>query len=107
MTTSNNIGIIIVEKTGILKELVVKEYNEGELFKKCGFKKGDDFVKQTEWPLKVDGQKYTVALFAKTNGKANTEDIVFRCMCDCVFDEKRRWHIETSVYQYGTVEQAI
>jgi hypothetical protein len=74
MTTSNNIGIIIVEKTGILKELVVKEYNEGELFKKCGFKKGDDFVKQTEWPLKVDGQKYTVALFAKTNGKANTEN---------------------------------
>ena len=39
MTTSNNIGIIIVEKTGILKELVVKEYNEGELFKKCGFKR--------------------------------------------------------------------
>jgi hypothetical protein len=76
MTTTlpTNIGIIIAEKTGTLKELIVKEFKEEELFKKCGFKKGDGFVKQTEWSLKMDGKKIIVALYAKTEGKANTEN---------------------------------
>ena len=74
MTTATNIGIIIVEKLGTLKELTVKEFKEEDLFKKCGFKKGDDFVRQTEWSLKMDGKKYIVALYAKTEGKANTEN---------------------------------
>ena len=74
MTTATNIGIVIVEKLGTLKELTVKEFKEEDLFKKCGFKKGDDFVRQTEWSLKLDGKKYIVALYAKTEGKANTEN---------------------------------
>ena len=74
MATPTNIGIIIVEKLGTLKELTVKEFKEEDLFKKCGFKKGDDFVRQTEWSLKLDGKKYLVALYAKTEGKANTEN---------------------------------
>ena len=73
-TLPTNIGVIIVEKLGTLKELTVKEFKEEDLFKKCGFKKGDDFVKQTEWAFKLDGKKYLVALFAKTEGKANTEN---------------------------------
>ena len=66
--------IVIVEKTGILKNLTIKEYNEEELYKKCGFKKADDFGKQTEWNVKIDGKKYLVALFGKIDGKANTEN---------------------------------
>lgn len=66
--------IVLVEKTGELKTLSVKDYKEDELFKKCGFKKADDFIKQAEWPIKFDGQKYTIAMFGKTDGKANMEN---------------------------------
>jgi len=70
-----NISIIIVEKNGTLKNVTIKEYKEDELYKKCGFKKADDFVKETEWSnIKIDGKKYVVVLYGKTEGKANTEN---------------------------------
>lgn len=70
-----NISVIIVEKNGSLKSLTIKEYKEDELYKKCGFKKAEDFVKQTEWSnIKIDGKKYVVVLYGKTEGKANTEN---------------------------------
>ena len=71
---SQNISVIIVEKIGSLKSLTIKDYKEEELYKKCSFKKPDGFSKQTEWGIKLDGKKYIVALFAKTEGKANTEN---------------------------------
>jgi hypothetical protein len=67
-------GIIIVDKTATLKILNVKELKEEELYKKCGFKKSDGFIKQTEWMRKIDGEKYFVSLYAKTDGKANSEN---------------------------------
>ena len=66
--------IVIVEKSGILKSLNVKEYKEEELFKKCGFKKVDGFIKHTVWPIKIDGQKYNVTMYGKLDGKANMEN---------------------------------
>ena len=70
-----NLGILIVEKTGTIKESVVKEFQENELFKKCGFKKSEDFTKQASWSsVKINGVKYTVDLYGKTEGKANTEN---------------------------------
>jgi hypothetical protein len=69
-----NLSVVIVEKIGSLKSLTIKDYKEEELYKKCGFKKPDGFSKQTEWGIKLDGKKYIVALFAKTDGKANTEN---------------------------------
>jgi hypothetical protein len=71
---SQNLSVIIVEKIGSLKSLTIKDYKEDELYKKCGFKKPNGFSKQTEWGIKLDGKKYLVALFAKTDGKANTEN---------------------------------
>ena len=71
---AKNISVIIVEKLGSLKSTIIKEYVESELYKKCGFKKSDGFEKQTEWGIKIDGKKYIVAVFAKTEGKTNTEN---------------------------------
>ena len=73
-TSSQNLGIVIVEKLGSLKSLTIKDYKEEELYKKCGFKKADGFTKQSEWGIKLDGKKYIVSMFAKTEGKANTEN---------------------------------
>lgn len=66
--------IVLVDKTGELKALTVKDYKEDELFKKCGFKKNDGFAKQTEWPVKFNGQKYSIMMYGKDDGKANMEN---------------------------------
>lgn len=68
------LSIIIVEKSGDLKTLNVKDYKEEELYKKGGFKKSDGFIKHTEWNVKIDGQRYIIAMYGKLDGKANTEN---------------------------------
>jgi len=68
------LNIVIVEKTGVLKSLAIKEFKEEELFKKCGFKKAEDFVKQNEWSMKTEGRKYIIQVFAKTEGRPNSEN---------------------------------
>jgi hypothetical protein len=71
---SQPLNIIIVERTGTLKMLAIKDFKEDELFKKCGFKKADNFLKQTEWNTKYDGKKYCIQIFAKDDGRANSEN---------------------------------
>ena len=71
---SQPLNIIIVERTGTLKLLSIKDFKEDELFKKCGFKKAEDFLKQTEWTSKYDGKKYYIQVFAKSEGRANSEN---------------------------------
>ena len=68
------LNIIIVERVGTLKSLAVKDFKEEDLYKKCGFKKADDFVKQTEWNVKYEGKKYTIMIYAKSEGRANSEN---------------------------------
>jgi len=71
---AQNLSVVIVDKTGTLKNTTIKDYKEEELYKKCGFKKPDGFSKQTDWSVKIDGIKYKVSLFAKSQGNANTEN---------------------------------
>ena len=71
---AQNLNVIIVEKTGTLKSLMIKEYKEEELYKKCGFKKPDGFKKHTDWKIKLDGKKYVISVYGKTDGKANMEN---------------------------------
>ena len=66
--------ILIVDKNANIKETKIKDFTEEELYKKCSFKKQDGFKKQTEWNVKIGPQKYLIHLFAKTDGKANTEN---------------------------------
>lgn len=68
------LSIIIVEKEGTLKPLAIKDFKAEELYKKCGFKKGEDFIKQVEWNAKYEGEKYYVEVYAKTEGRANSEN---------------------------------
>jgi hypothetical protein len=71
---SQSLDIIIVERVGSLKLLSVKDFKLEDLYKKCGFKKSEDFNKQTEWPVKYDGKKYFIQVYAKTEGRANSEN---------------------------------
>ena len=71
---SQPLDIIIVERLGSLKPLSIKDFKMEELYKKCGFKKAEDFNKQTEWSVKLNGTKYIVQLYAKADGRANSEN---------------------------------
>jgi len=73
-TEAAPLNVIIVEKNATLKMLAIKDFKEEELFKKCGFKKGDDFTKQIEWSIKLNGSKYIVQVYAKIEGRANCEN---------------------------------
>ena len=66
--------IIIIDKGGDLKTIAVKDYKEECLYKKCGFKKSDGFLKQVEWTVKMDGQHYTISMYGKLDGRANMEN---------------------------------
>ena len=68
------LNVIIVEKAGTLKSLAVKDFKLEELYKKCGFKKGDDFLKQTEWTFKTEDKKYYIELYGKTDGRPGAEN---------------------------------
>ena len=71
---TNSLTVVIVEKTGVLKGLTIKDFKEEELFKKCGFKKSNDFIKQVEWNVKSNGVKYNLQVYAKSEGRANNEN---------------------------------
>lgn len=71
---SQPLDIIIVERLGSLKILSIKDFKQEELYKKCGFKKAEDFNKQVEWNAKYDGKKYFIQVFAKADGRANSEN---------------------------------
>lgn len=68
------LDVIIVERLGSIKQLSIKDFKLDELFKKCGFKKAEDFTKQTEWTLKYESKKYFIQVYAKTEGRANSEN---------------------------------
>ena len=71
---TSNIGVVIVEKTGTIKNLCVKSFKEEDLYKKCGFKTPDNFAKQTDWRIRSKDLTYIVSLYGKTTGKANSEN---------------------------------
>lgn len=74
MTTATPLNIIIVEKNGLLKQLSIKDFKENELFKKCGFKKAEDFQPHASWNLNFEGSVCQAIVYGKTNGRANNEN---------------------------------
>ena len=66
--------IIIIDKSGNIREMNIKEYREKELFKKANFKTSDGFLLQTKWEVVLDNKKHTIAVYGKTNGKAGQEN---------------------------------
>ena len=71
---TNNIGVIIVEKPGTLRNLCVKSFSEDELYKRCGFKSAENFKKHCEWRIRKADLTYIISMYGKTTGKANFEN---------------------------------
>jgi hypothetical protein len=58
-----SVNILIIEKTGRIKEVEVKKFDEQELYKRAGFKSADGFYLYTEWGAEIEGKKYSVSLY--------------------------------------------
>ena len=71
---TKNIGVVIVEKTGTLKNLCIKSFSEEDLYKKCGFKSKENFCKHHEWRIRKADLTYIVSLYGKDTGKAMSEN---------------------------------
>ncbi len=76
MSKSKNNNILLIDKFGKMKTLQIntKEFKKEDLYKKCGFKKAEDFNLQKTWPVKCDGIHYNIQLFAKIEGRPNSEN---------------------------------
>mgnify|MGYP001249489590 CR=1 FL=1 len=68
-------NLVIVEKLGSLKEVIMKELDVKNLYKKCNFRKSEGFEKRHTFKnIKLGGIKYNVSVYARDDGKANFEN---------------------------------
>jgi hypothetical protein len=65
--------IVVIEKSGTLKTVSVKDFSESTIYKKAGLKSGDGFVLQHTWGIE-DGLDQSIKLYAKKTGKAGQEN---------------------------------
>jgi len=67
--------IIIIEKTGTLKEHIIRgNVDIEQLYKIAKFKNGDNFENEASWEVDVDDTTYNISLFAKSIGRAGQEN---------------------------------
>lgn len=67
-------NLVIVQKTGELKEINVKSLKLSDLYKKCGFRKADSFSLRHTWKSKLNKEVVWVSVFSRDRGKANSEN---------------------------------
>jgi len=70
-------SIVLIETNGTVKTLKAKDVSPESLYKKCGFRVADDFIKRYTWNVrlkKTDEERFVVSVWSKKNGKANFEN---------------------------------
>jgi len=71
----SSVSIIVIEKSGNVKELKVKNLVESDIYKKAGFKTPNDFKEHIVWKnIKVNSSVYNIHVYGKTVGRANQEN---------------------------------
>jgi len=67
--------VIIVEKSGTLKEHKMRgELNPDDFYKIAKFKNDDGFENEASWEVEVLDTTYNISLFGKTTGRAGQEN---------------------------------
>jgi hypothetical protein len=67
-------SLVLIESNGTVKTLKAKDVSLDTLYKKCGFRSSEDFVRQHTWEIKLAGETHIVSAWAKKTGKANFEN---------------------------------
>ena len=69
------VNVLVVDKTGKIKETTIKTYNEQDLYKKAGFKSSDGFKCHITWNIgTLNNKTYNISVYGKTDGRANQEN---------------------------------
>lgn len=67
-------NILLIEKTGEIKEAKLKEFTLDALYKKCKFRKSDGFEQRHVWKVSMSGTTYNIAVYARNYGKSGMEN---------------------------------
>lgn len=68
------ITILLVEKSGIIKELEIKKLKEEELYKKANFKNKENFNCVNTWNVSIKNKEYNLSVYGKQDGRAGQEN---------------------------------
>ena len=68
------ISIILIDKSGTIKESKVKNVTKEDLYKKCNCKNPNEFKKCTTWKVNLENESVVVELWARDLGRANMEN---------------------------------
>ena len=63
--------IVLIEKTGEIKENNIKNLKVADIYKKCNFRKKDDFDMRYTWNINKD---LFISVFSRNDGKSGTEN---------------------------------
>ena len=111
-------NILLVQKGGEIKQTKIKDINSDSLYKKCGFRKNTDFEKRTTWEVTIGDTKYYIELWAKINGKANTEnkydfpppvdnELYFGTCCLVSVIPKKKAFLDLTVEQWSKIYEQL
>jgi len=118
-TSSTQTTIIIVEKTGALKEVVMKKENlTSNLYKKAGFKVEDNFMKYANWNLEYEKKQLTISVYGKTKGRANFENkyefpppidntLFFGTCCIVAENTKENDYYNLTLYDWNKINEML
>lgn len=68
-------SIIIIDQSGNIKSVSIKNTDESGLYKKCGFKSINHFAKQASWDIVFNNHTLNIRLYAKTEGRVNSKNV--------------------------------
>jgi len=67
------VAVLIVGKSGEITETKLKTFSIEEICKKAKVKTIDDYKRKHVWTVMLNKQSYSIALYAKTDGRAGQE----------------------------------
>lgn len=71
----NSITFLLVEKCGEIKEIIFNNFDINELYKKCGFRKSENFICRNVWKnIKIGKNIHNIEVWSRNDGKSNTEN---------------------------------
>ena len=74
ITLYKMVDVVIIDKTGKIKEEKINEISLENISKKCRFRKLTNFDKRHTWKIKIKNQILCVSVFARVEGRANNEN---------------------------------
>jgi len=61
--------VLVIDKSGLLKEVKIKSNSQKDLYKKAGLKSAEGFQEQFMWDVDWEDTRYSISLYAKKKGK--------------------------------------